>query len=113
MGRAEALVLLAEATLEVSKALTPSLSKKWVWLEVGIIDDEGVDAVPRVRCPVVPHHQQPSSVLLVKHRLEHRDRGESRLLHGLTQYILAGTGEYRLAVWARADGPLLFDSSLE
>lgn len=110
--RSDALVLLVQAQLVLSQKLTYRLSRKWVWLEVGIIDDEGIDVVPRVCCPVL-RHDEPSSTVVVQHRLDHSGRKESHLLEGLAQHLLAGNSDCRLAVWARADGPILYCSSLE
>lgn len=112
--RAEALALRIEARLELGGQLTSEEARRCVFLEVGIMDGEGIGTVPRVCCHVLPHEKdKPSSVVTVQHRLTHGACRESRFLQGLAQLVLPGSGDHRLALWARADGHSVSCSSVE
>jgi len=113
--RAEALVLQIEAKLELGCELPQGLLRKWIWVEVGIVDDEGLDAVPRTPCGVLHRgHDRASSQVVVQQQLEHKSPGASRVLQGVTRHLFgAGDEGYRLAFWVRARGHALLEQSLE
>lgn len=109
---ASALVLTVSARVELSE---PMRKQRWLWLEVGIIDNDGIDCVPRVPC--LPQlSQQPSRVVRL-HRHLHPQACPmvARLVDGVTNLLLASSGSHShwLAVWVRAQDNFLFQASVE
>lgn len=107
---AEALVLDVSGRVELSH---PLRRDRWLWLEFGIVDEEGIECVPRVPCR--PQVSEPPSRVVRVHGRLHPDScpRTSRLMSGLSTLVLAGSGTHRLSIWVRAQNLILMNSTLE
>lgn len=116
LGGAEALSVTIDVELATSAAAAPAL-RRWAWADLGVIDADGADATPRERCRVETRAGALGGV--ARRRVRHSDgKGSARLLGAISNLMIGGgapTGpsEYRLALWVRADWPLLHVAPLD
>lgn len=107
----EALVLSVEMELAFSKQLAQHLSGRWAWAEVGVLDQDGLDVVPRMSCNL---RSCGSHSTLARRCIRHCGVDGARLLLALDHYLLTDvSADHKLALWLRADWPVLFKSSIE
>eukprot|EP00929_Paragymnodinium_shiwhaense_P061796 TRINITY_DN30882_c0_g1_i4.p1 TRINITY_DN30882_c0_g1~~TRINITY_DN30882_c0_g1_i4.p1 ORF type:complete len:233 (+),score=14.77 TRINITY_DN30882_c0_g1_i4:274-972(+) len=115
---AEAVVIKLEAKLELEQSFSEHLARRYAWLELGLMDKEGTDIVQRIRCNVrinsaADCRKDGKTSLVARRPIDSASDSSRQLLRAVSKHLFSSDEDVSLAVWARADGPLTYNSSLE